>query len=63
MYFKTILTLLVCLIFQLKYVENQSCLNLQNWRDFKSKFKLTYTDTNQEITAYKIWIKTEIFIF
>jgi hypothetical protein len=54
MHFKTILTLLVCLIFQLKYVENQSCLNFQNWRDFKSKFKLTYTDTNQEITAYKI---------
>jgi len=51
MHFKTILTLLVCLIFQLKYVENQFCLNFQNWRDFKSKFKLTFTDTNQELTA------------
>ena len=51
MCFKTILALLLCLIFQLKYAENQSCLDWSNWISFKSKFKFKFDNISSELTA------------
>jgi hypothetical protein len=51
MRFKNILKLLICLILQLKHVENQSCLNLRNWLDFKSKFNIKFYNSSLELIA------------
>jgi hypothetical protein len=46
---KTILTLLICLIYQLKYAE--SCLNLKDWLDFKTKFNINFVNSSLELIA------------
>ena len=59
MYFKSILTVFMCLIFQLVYANYQSCLKWTEWLDFKSKYNIQFYNSSFELIAYKF--KKKIF--
>jgi hypothetical protein len=67
MYFKSILTLSMCLIFQLVYANYQSCLKWTEWLDFKYKFNIQFYNSSFELIAYKLFLNyfynKLIFIF